>query len=234
MFISQVKVTNLSQLHESLGYIRRLNIAYSQHQLIWTLFSEVNKEHASPFLFRLDSSEHSRYSFIVVSTIKPDTIVEVAGQRESLRGIEVISKPYTPKISDGETLSFVLTANPVIHKAVKGKRSKRHDVVMHWKYQSKDRKEKALSDIVQDEGYRWLKNKGIKHGFELIDDTSARSYRQHRFFKSNQRNPIKISSIDFSGLLTVTSNADFTEMLFNGIGPAKRFGMGLMLVRRIE
>ena len=41
------------------------------------------------------------------------------------------------------------------------------------------------------------------------------------------------SALDFSGELTVIDPAAFIVALSKGIGPAKAFGCGLLLVRRI-
>lgn len=41
------------------------------------------------------------------------------------------------------------------------------------------------------------------------------------------------SSVDFEGELQVIDATAFSKALFNGIGPAKGFGCGLMLVRRV-
>ncbi len=41
------------------------------------------------------------------------------------------------------------------------------------------------------------------------------------------------SSVDFEGEIEVTDTELFTKALFDGIGPAKGFGCGLMLVRRV-
>ena len=41
------------------------------------------------------------------------------------------------------------------------------------------------------------------------------------------------SSVDFEGEIEVTDADLFTKALFDGIGPAKGFGCGLMFVRRI-
>ena len=41
------------------------------------------------------------------------------------------------------------------------------------------------------------------------------------------------STLDFSGLLTVTAPEKFLSALYGGIGPAKGFGCGLLLVKRV-
>jgi CRISPR system Cascade subunit CasE len=56
-------------------------------------------------------------------------------------------------------------------------------------------------------------------------------YIQHRFVKPKKKQMVQISTLDFTGLLTVTDPERFTTALFNGIGPAKGFGCGLMMVR---
>ncbi|MCI5220551.1 MAG: type I-E CRISPR-associated protein Cas6/Cse3/CasE, partial [Candidatus Electrothrix sp. LOE2] len=44
---------------------------------------------------------------------------------------------------------------------------------------------------------------------------------------------IQFSLLDLSDRLTVTDPNVFTRALFRGIGPAKGFGCGLLLVRRV-
>jgi CRISPR system Cascade subunit CasE len=39
--------------------------------------------------------------------------------------------------------------------------------------------------------------------------------------------------VDFEGTIEITDPGIFVEALFTGIGPAKAFGCGLMLVRRV-
>lgn len=82
----------------------------------------------------------------------------------------------------------------------------------------------------------WFVNKGEKNGFELVRDEKmnylkfqAESYRWHSLTKKGKS--AGFSSVDFDGVLKVTEPDSFMKTLFNGIGPAKSFGCGLMLVR---
>ncbi len=84
----------------------------------------------------------------------------------------------------------------------------------------------------------WLANKGKAYGFELVLDEKrdrlkfqAESYRWHHLPKKGKT--AGFSSVDFDGVLKVTDTDKFINILFNGIGPAKSFGCGLMLVRRV-
>ena len=53
-------------------------------------------------------------------------------------------------------------------------------------------------------------------------------YQQH----SEKDGRLSFSTADFSGELTVIDPAAFAVALGDGIGPAKAFGRGLLLVRR--
>jgi len=99
---------------------------------------------------------------------------------------------------------------------------------------------KANSDSALE---KWLTDKGCKNGFELVrgenldgnDEKSplkfqAGSYRWHAMPKKGKS--AGFSSVDFDGKLRVTDPELFQTMLFNGVGPAKAFGCGLMLVGR--
>ena len=57
-------------------------------------------------------------------------------------------------------------------------------------------------------------------------------YRTHTV-RRRGRAPICFSTLDFSGLLTVTAPEKFLSALYGGIGPAKGFGCGLLLVKRV-
>ncbi len=51
--------------------------------------------------------------------------------------------------------------------------------------------------------------------------------------KRNGGKQVSLSTLEFNGVLTVADPKLFLETLYEGIGPAKGFGCGLMLVRRI-
>ena len=46
-------------------------------------------------------------------------------------------------------------------------------------------------------------------------------------------NKIRYSTLDYRGILTVTEVVGFEKVLMEGIGKAKAFGCGLMLIRRV-
>ena len=85
----------------------------------------------------------------------------------------------------------------------------------------------------------WLTNKSEANGFKLMHDEKrdrlkfqAESYRWHNLAKKGKT--AGFSSVDFDGILEITDPKTFiNKCLYTGIGPAKAFGCGLMLVRRV-
>ena len=123
-------------------------------------------------------------------------------------------------------------------------KKKRHDVVMQekkkllheqgitswdqWRDESKPRQ----YEIVRTACTRWLSARAQQLGFQVGEDSlSVDGYTQHR----GKGQTIRFSTVDFSGVLTVAEPSMFIEQaLMSGIGHAKAFGCGLLLVRRVE
>lgn len=94
---------------------------------------------------------------------------------------------------------------------------------------------KANADLALE---TWLTEKGNKKGFRIACDKKwhrlqfqAEGYRWHALPKKGRS--AGFSSVDFEGEIEVTNPELFLDALFTGIGPAKAFGCGLMLVRRL-
>jgi CRISPR system Cascade subunit CasE len=81
----------------------------------------------------------------------------------------------------------------------------------------------------------WLIEKGKSHGFVLVREKrlkfQAEGYQWHALPKKGKE--AGFSSVDFEGEIEVVDPELFSQVLYTGIGPAKGFGCGLMLVRRV-
>lgn len=126
----------------------------------------------------------------------------------------------------------------------------RHDVIMDakrkmgWDDIALDRRP-ALAKVAYDAGSRWLEDKSRKLGFKIEpavirddgfgDEVELPILRVDGYNTWRQRygKKIELSTLDFEGVLQVTEPVKFLEALHNGIGPAKAFGCGLLLVRRV-
>ena len=201
---------------------------YSLHQSVWRLFAD-HADRKRDFIYRLDQ-EGKRPLIYTVSERKPDM---------SLGLWHIETKEYEPKIRTDMQLAFMLRVNPVRTKRDENGKQHRHDVVMEAKTRLKEQSTKQnernpLATLVQEEGCKWLMARAEKHGFATNPiKIRADGYQQHRFFKRKGSRSIQFSTLDFNGILTVVDPEVFVETLYKGIGPAKGFGCGMMMVKRI-
>lgn len=146
------------------------------------------------------------------------------------------SKEYKLTISVGDKLSFILRANPVkVHKG----HGKRLDVmqyaIQHFKTGSLpsaltgDSFETA-KEAAEAAGLAWLQRKAAESGFS-IREAVIRSYERENFIRRGET--VTIGFVDYHGVLEVTDHDIFRKSIYSGIGRAKGFGCGLMLVRRV-
>lgn len=198
--------------------------AYQQHRWMWQLFP-ARPQAQRDFLFRLDFDGDAIRGFLL-SDSEPD-----AGDSPWL----VETKPLAPRLRAGQRLYFSLRANPVVTRRSTDGRSARHDVVMDAKRTPQDAapmKDLSLSQTVQVKCGQWLSVRAGGAGFD-VDGGSlvAERYLQHRLRKPGAAQPIRFSSVDLSGVLTVTEPDTFLSTLYSGLGPSKGFGCGLILVK---
>jgi CRISPR system Cascade subunit CasE len=204
--------------------------AYAEHQWLWRLFP------AAPgtprdFLFRRrDVDGLPRY--YVVSKRPP---------LSAQPGWQIETKAYELRIEAGTRLRFDLRANPVVTRTVNGK-SVRHDVVMHEKKRLLAQRElshwtdvphsdrPAAYDLIHRACTAWLQARAPRLGFEVEAEAISVDGYQRQAEKSGS---LRFSTVNFSGLLTVRDAQAFATALCEGIGHAKAFGCGLLLVRPI-
>jgi len=92
----------------------------------------------------------------------------------------------------------------------------------------------ALLQQVQAQAlHRWLAVRGEDRGFQLSDQCGLEctGYQWNTLAEKSRK--AGFASVDYEGVLTVTDPDRFTPMLVNGLGKARAFGCGLMMVRRI-
>jgi CRISPR system Cascade subunit CasE len=235
-YFSRVRIDTGSLAQMLLLHVLQGDV-YAMHQLIWKLFPEDPDANRS-FLFRQEfekeqiASTESRRGlplFYVLSQKIPRPV-------NGLLSVE--SKEFSPKIKVGDKLGFDLRANPIVARKQEGKaNSCKHDILMDSRFQAKkegitDRTAIALR--MQDAVVNWFVSKGGRAGFEINKEcqTEVTAYRQNLLRKRGQKE-IRFSSVDLAGMLTVTDPKLFVDTVIKGIGSAKSFGCGLMLVRKI-
>jgi len=205
---------------------------YEDHQWLWRFFPAPVGTRRDFLYRRLNVEAAPR--FYCLSKRVPEDLSRVW---------RIETREYNPKLRTGDRLRFDLRANPVITQGGEGKK-RRHDVVMQAKRkllgqrglvkweQWVDGDKPTQYELIRTSCVPWLITRARQLGFSVIeDDLAIDAYSQHR----GKHERIRFSTVDFSGVLTVTEPRAFVEnALFTGVGHAKAFGCGLLLVRRVE
>ena len=197
---------------------------YRLHQVLWELFPG-DPGAKRDFLFRRDET-NGWPMFYLLSARRPVN-------DQGILAIE--SKPFDPQLQSGDRLGFSLRANPVRTRKTDDLNSntrRRDDVVWCLKTEYRERGETVpdQAELAQQAGQAWIMRQGKRHGFE-VQSVRIDGYQQHRATGTSRN--IRFSTLDFNGALTVTKVDDFIRALTKGIGPAKAFGCGLMMVKRL-
>lgn len=198
---------------------RLLRGEYGIHAMIWELFAD-SPNRFRDFLYRFET-DGGLPRIYTVSERAPAADTDIWN---------IDTKIYNPDLTEGQSLRFSLRANPVITRHDENKKHQRHDVVMDYKRQKK--KQVAQSEAIQEAGSAWISSRGERLGFS-VESVIAGGYRRRTFQKTNG-SKMTIATLDFDGVLTVTDPDRFIQSLYSGIGPAKGFGCGLMLVKPIQ
>lgn len=161
-------------------------------------------------LWRIDDLDGKKYILIVSETV-PDLgdFVKQFGNAG-----EYETKDYLPllnRISDGGKWQFRLTANPVVAKS-------------HGK---------IMAHVTPEYQKKWLESRAEKLGFALKDaEFQTVQSKWYDFRKRNGADSahIRLLSVTFEGILTVTNADRFRETLCSGIGREKAYGQGMLTV----
>ena len=229
MYLSKVTV-DLNKLSRGQLFDVLEGGAYTGHQLLWKLFVDV-PGNDRPFLFRQEMEDGTDGA--IAGT--PRFYVYSTRQPESAMGLEVQCKPFSPQLEKGDRLAFRLRANPTVAKSTgEGKRSHRADVLMDARkpFSPGERTSQACVNAMETAARDWLKSRAEALGFALPVEPEVGAYRQHVLSKQEIARPIRFSSVDYEGLLEVTDPERLIETLAHGVGRAKAFGCGLMMLRR--
>lgn len=190
---------------------------YDLHRRIWELFPGEEQEARAGwdearqgFLFRVEHYATGRPVRVLVQSRRAP---------EPAAGIVLLgSRTFNPQPEVGQQLAFILTANPVKtiddaeRESKPGKRSA-----------------KARVPLLKDEARReWLGRKLA--GAATVESVAILDMAPVYFRKGGRAG--KIVPIAYEGLLRVEEGGRLRHLLQSGVGPAKAFGCGLLLVRR--
>ncbi len=188
---------------------------YSIHQALWRVFPE-DADKDRDFLYRLDM-EHGRPRIYMVSARAPKSNAPVW---------DVQTRSYAPKLKVGQRLGFSLRANPVVARD-----GKRHDVVMDAKRKLRQSGQPIPPQAVlaQEAGQIWLEARQERLGM-CLESVLVEGHQVQNFRKKKGRS-IRLATCDFQGVLRVQDPDCLRQVLEKGVGRARAFGCGLLLVR---
>lgn len=224
MYLSKISIVPSAHSAGELARLSR-NGVYASHQLLWNLFTEDEKR---TFLYREEQSLGSgRPLFYVLSQSKPDLNVPL---------FNIQSKEFSPKLKAGQRLGFKLRVNPTVCLTDEAGKRRRHDVLMHAKYQAK-RTGKAsaeISGLMDQAALNWISDEKRLSAWGVTLDVfpEIERYTQHSSQKK-RGHAIRFSSVDFQGMLRVSDPQTFCRQYGQGFGRAKSMGCGLMLIRPV-
>ncbi len=245
-------ISPVEGLEHQAAYTRNTE-PHDSHQWLWRFFPETTVED-NGFLYHLRQDKQRGNVFYMLSDVLPVSPEEFW---------QIQSMEFAPKLRTGMRLAFELRANPVVTRpradgaqSKSGKtRGSRHDVVMDykkrllqerglvsWKEWAPERcREGGIPDprptlyqMVQDASPEWLIRQGERHGFAVDrDEVLATSYQQRRLPRKRDAKDMQFSTVDFSGICTVTDPEKLLAAIHQGLGKCKAFGCGLLLVKPI-
>ena len=186
---------------------QRLTDSYAWHQVFWQSFPGRHGQERC-FLSRVDYRDRY-YQALLLSEDEP----------AALEWGEWATKAITPSFLEHSHYRFALRANPTIKRVVRDEQGERR----------KNGRREAIYD--RDTLREWLDRKGQEGRFEILqldfDPPVSRPFRRRGVTG-------KHVSVDYRGVLRVLDRQAFQETFRKGVGPAKAFGFGLLMLQPIH
>lgn len=179
------------------------------HGIVESAFNGPKKRN----LWRIDSLNNKIY-LMILSEDKPD-LTQAADKYAPAEELAWQTKDYSNlllRVKNGTVWRFRLTANPTKSVAVPGKRGK------------------VKACVTVNEQKEWLLKRAEANGFILKDEQfDVVHSKWHAFEKgSDDKREVTLRGVTYEGILLVEDEERFKQLLINGIGRAKAYGMGLM------
>ena len=186
---------------------KRLNDSYAWHRAVWEAFPDRPDDNRK-FLTKVD--DRGRFFELMILSEERPTLPDW-GQWET--------KEIKPTFLEHERYAFNLRANTTVKRVVRDESGER----------MKNGRRTAI--YKPEELRQWLERKAQQSGFAVeqfdADPPIARPFRK-------DGKPGKHVRVDFKGILKVTDSSAFKEAFSKGIGPAKAFGFGMLMLQPVE
>jgi CRISPR system Cascade subunit CasE len=184
--------------------------SYDWHEAVWRAFPGRDGEQRD-FLTRLDQRREG-LRLLIISPVEPTRPDWCPDDSESWKTKAIPQTYFTRR-----RYAFQLCANP----------TKKVTKLQDDGSPTKNGKRVPLSR--REELVAWLRRKGEQGGFRA-DEATLRTFSRGREYFDRKGQRGLHSAVEFQGVLTVTDPAKFYETFTRGIGSAKAFGFGLLVI----
>jgi CRISPR system Cascade subunit CasE len=209
-------MTYISQVTLDFARAVRLGLrdSYDWHQAVWKAFPGRDAEQRD-FLTRLDQRREG-FRLLIISPIQPARPEWCPADGESWK-----TKPIPETYFTRSRYTFQLCANP----------TKKVSKQLPDGTLTKNGRRVPLSK--REELVEWIKRKGVQGGFTVDEGTLRAFSRGRQHFNKKSQTGLH-SAVEFEGVLAVTDPTQFHETFTRGVGPAKAFGFGLLVIAPIS
>jgi CRISPR system Cascade subunit CasE len=196
-----------------------LRDSYAWHQKVWMCFSR-NAGATRDFLTRLDSKD-DHYRLLMLSRTSPERPQWCPTHAWRAKEVPAVFLSHP-------AYRFSLVANPTRKLVVRddsGQRKKngrRVPIV-----QRDDRTDSAGRPQIG--LLTWLKAKAERHGFTVDPDRTLTIPRSRQYFIKAGKLGLH-TGVEFNGYLRVTDPDKFRDAFIHGVGSAKAFGFGMLVL----
>ncbi|MGH8246517.1 MAG: type I-E CRISPR-associated protein Cas6/Cse3/CasE [Gammaproteobacteria bacterium] len=205
-------MTYLAQITVDFATVARLHIrdAYDWHQRVWQCFPGRDGQQRN-FLTRFD---HRREGFrlLIVSPVEPVRPDWCPPDSECWKTKSIPGAYFTRC-----RYAFQLCANPTRKVAVQNP---------DGSFKNNGRR---VPLGTREQLVAWINRKGEQGGFAVDENTLRTFSRGREYFEKNGMRGLH-SAVEFQGVLTVTDAQRFHETFTRGVGSAKAFGFGLLVI----
>ncbi len=182
-----------------------LNNAHVWHKALWTLFPNRVPDTTAPFLFLIEQMNLAKGAKLLVQS-------EQLPEKSSNVARVLAHKHWQPQFHLGQRLVFSLRANPT------------------KKIRDKDNSERKIRVplIKEEEQEAWLNRK-----LDPVGNLHEIRIQKHPpiYFRKGARAG-KVVSVSYEGIFEVQNPKSLQKIWESGIGPAKAFGCGMLMIRR--
>lgn len=206
--VKELYLTQIDVSYEDAIRLLRIRDTYDWHQKIWLAFSG-RGEQSRDFLIRVDRKDACFRVLILSRSIphKPDWCpTDCFG-----------TKPIPDAFFSHARYRFSLLANPTrkVRSNKAGERTKNG---------------RRLAITKREDLIAWLQRKAEGGGFNVNADSLRTVSRGREFFHKDAHSHGAHAAVEFRGELNVTGAERFRTTVATGIGSAKAFGFGLLVL----